>query len=177
VNETACIGTQACCVPANECQCGRTTINSYERLGEILGFIPTPPILSIITPRDRDVVPSAFMIELGVEDDDGVALVELTIDTEVVATKTSPPFVFTADPSLRLGIHTVSARAQDAHGASAVSPTISVVRGVLVEGEVDPESGPTSGCQTTDTGGFAPSGLALLAAAAVRRRRRRTLRG
>lgn len=130
------------------CFCDEGGTNTKQRLTQSLGArpAPTPPTVSIDTPFDRDRVSSGFMVELTASDNQGLAKLEILIDSRVVATLSEPPFVYTTEPSLRMGIHTVSARAHDVFDAWTVAPLISVVR----SDEVEPEPpGDDGGCHTT----------------------------
>lgn len=168
VDEDACIGTQGCCLPVSECQCGRTMINSYQRLGAVLGF-RTLPMVSITTPVDREVVPAGFPIVVEADDADGIAKVDLLIDTKLVATLTSPPWEFATEPELRLGIHTLVVRATDLLGNDG-SAAIEVARQDPVDEPVPDDTG--CGCRS-DAGTGGVGGILLVLAASRRRRRRR----
>lgn len=173
IDQTACIGTEGCCLPASECRCGDTMMNSYQRLAAALGYAVTPPTLAITAPADRDTVPSGFVIEVEAVDADGIAQVEIFIDSTLAATLTSPPFTLTAPASLRLGLHTIAARTEDVHGNATETPVITVVRGEVREPEFEPSAGDEGGCHASDAGGFGALLVGGLTALVVRRRRRR----
>jgi MYXO-CTERM domain-containing protein len=168
VDEEACIGTQGCCVPVTECSsCGRTTINSYQRLGAVLGF-RSLPVIDITAPLDREVVPAGFTVVAEAGDPDGIAKVDLLIDTTVVATLTSPPWELMTSPELRLGIHTIVVRATDLFGNEGEA-AISVARQDPRDDEPPPDD---TGCGCR-TGAGRGSWIVWLALAAAARRRRR----
>jgi MYXO-CTERM domain-containing protein len=128
-DQTACIGTQGCCQPSQECQCGPTTQNSHQRLLSIFGSsTPTPPTITIDTPSNNAQVTPGFVVRASVEDSQGVALVELLIDNAVTSSLGSPPFAFNAPLNLGEGTHMVTIRAHDTIG-SVGTATINVVVG------------------------------------------------
>lgn len=128
-DQLACIGTQGCCQPAGECQCGPTMQNSVQELLDIFGpSTPTPPTIVIETPTDGAQVTPGFIIRASVEDSQGVELVELLIDGNVSAALGSPPYAFNAPLDLAMGTHQVGIRATDTIGSVGTS-TIMVIIG------------------------------------------------
>jgi hypothetical protein len=174
IDESACIGAQGCCMPSAECQCGRTMINSHERLATALGLDPDAPAVSIVSPAHGDQVPAGFAIETEVVGMTDVVAVEVRVDTKIVARLTTPPFLYTTDPMLRLGVHTIAVRAEGLYGRSAASPTLSVVRGSPPP-PPEPEPEPRvddGGCSVTRGAGAQLATLVLGVGILIRRRRR-----
>lgn len=127
-DQSACIGTQGCCQPAQECQCGPTTQNSYQRLLDIFGpSTPTPPTIVIETPTNNSPVTPGFVIRATVTDDQGVEQVEMLFDGVATASLSSPPYAFNAPISVVDGTHTVTIRATDTIGSvGMVDVTVTV---------------------------------------------------
>jgi hypothetical protein len=172
VDATACIGTQGCCQPAQECQCGPTTINSYQRLADVLG--EKASVVAITTPADGDLVPSGFPIRITAEG--SVQNVEVLIDDVLFSRFTGPPYELNADPKLPLGSHTITVRGAYRGGAVATA-AIAVTRGDPVH-PPGPDAGQEpdpplrtheTGCRTSTTGGVGM--LVVVLAILVRRRR------
>ena len=188
VDQAACIGTQGCCLPHRECQCGDVEQNSHQRLLAIFGAIgATPPDIVIDEPaRGASVLPG-FAVRATVTDWNGVEQVELIIDGVAVARRLAPPYQLSAPTDLGPGLHTVTIRAADTDGFTAdASVVVAVDRActddlscavagpdrVCVEGRcVPPTVSPAAGCAA---GGSSPLslGAALLVAALLPRRRR-----
>jgi len=127
-NQSACIGTQGCCQPQQECQCGPTTQNSYQRLLDIFGpSTPTPPTIVIETPTDNSQVTPGFVVRAVVTDDQGVETVELFIDGAATAQLLTPPFAFNAPLDIAQGTHTVAIRATDTIGSVGTSEVTVIV--------------------------------------------------
>lgn len=126
VNQTACVGTQGCCLPADECRCpGVTEQNSHTKLLSIFGPAgATPPTITIDEPVNNAAVDPGFTVRATVTDDVGVARVELLIDDVAIASLTTPPFTFTTPTDLATGPHRVGIRATDATTADA---TVSIM--------------------------------------------------
>ena len=128
-NQSACIGTQGCCQPAQECQCGPTMQNSYQRLLDIFGpSNPTPPTIVIETPTANSQVTPGFVVRANVTDDQGVESVQLLIDNTAIATLSTAPYAFNAPMTLAEGTHMVTIRAYDTLGSEGTQ-TISVIVG------------------------------------------------
>ncbi len=128
-DETACIGTQGCCQPASECQCGPMEQNSVEKLLEIFGTsAPTPPTITITNPANGAIVTPGFVINATVEDDQGIQKVELLIDGTPTAQLTTAPYAFNAPMTVAPGTHMVTIRATDNLGSEGTAQ-ISVILG------------------------------------------------
>ncbi len=128
-NVSACIGTQGCCQPAQECQCGPTTQNSYQRLQDIFGpSSPTPPTIVIETPLANSQVTPGFVVRAAVTDNQGVASVEMLIDNVAYATLQTPPYAFNAPLTIAQGTHTVTIRATDTINSQGTA-TVTVIVG------------------------------------------------
>jgi MYXO-CTERM domain-containing protein len=129
VDQSACIGTQGCCQPAQECQCGPTMQNSYQELLDIFGpSNPTPPTIVIETPTANSQVTPGFVVRATVTDPEGVESVQLLIDGTAIATLQTPPYAFNAPMTLAQGTHMVTIRAFDATGSEGTA-TVSVIVG------------------------------------------------
>lgn len=176
IDETACIGTGGCCQPAQECQCGRTTINSYQRLMAALG--PKPPMLTFVSPADGATVPAGFTVEVATMSLGQLAKVDVYIDDVLFSRFAEPPYVLETDKSLALGSHTITAVAENTFGGAA-SAEITIIRGTTVQPEPEPEPEPEFDPQLRPSQGgcdAGPSGrgmwLAILVALVSIRRRR-----
>ncbi len=128
-NQSACIGTQGCCQPAQECQCGPTMQNSHQKLLDIFGpSTPTPPSIVIETPTNNATVSPSFVVRATVTDEQGVENVELLVDDAPFASLTTPPYAFNAPASLAAGPHTVTVRANDTQGSQGTA-SVTVILG------------------------------------------------
>ncbi len=127
-NQLACIGTQGCCQPQQECQCGVQMQNSYQELMDIFGpSTPTPPVITFETPMNGANVSAGFVVRVAVADDQGVASVELLIDNNPIGSILTPPYAFNAPASITPGTHMVTVRATDTGGtAGTASITVNV---------------------------------------------------
>ncbi len=120
VDQNLCIGTQGCCQPAQECQCGPTSQNSFQKILAVFGGSnPTPPTLSITNPHPNQSVGSAFPISLDASDANGVARVDLLLDGAPYATLTTNPYVTNGPATIADGTHKLRATAVDTQGAEA----------------------------------------------------------
>ncbi|MEZ4402522.1 MAG: Ig-like domain-containing protein [Kofleriaceae bacterium] len=129
LDQTACVGTQGCCQPSQECQCGPTEQNSFRELLAIFGTAPpTPPEITITSPDNNAVVDAGFPVRASIVDANGVASAELSIDGALVQTVTSAPYVFNAPLTLADGPHMITVHATDTLGADA-SVTIRATQG------------------------------------------------
>jgi MYXO-CTERM domain-containing protein len=175
VDETACVGAAGCCQPSQECQCNRTTINSHQRLMEVLGS--PPPTVTVQTPMEGERVDAGFAIRVDVVDPQGVGTVEILVDDAIVGTFSAPPYEVMADAGLAIGPHTIVVRAQDLTGTRTTTPPLTVQREDLPEPAVPdagaepepPKPAGEGGCRTTQDGGLA---LLVVGFALVMRRRR-----
>jgi MYXO-CTERM domain-containing protein len=100
------------------CKCtNKLTQNSHETLLEIFGSRENgAPELSFVRPHDGQAVTRGFALELSVDDDFGLATVDLSIDGQSVATLSGSPFATVAPATLADGAHTITARAHDTGG-------------------------------------------------------------
>jgi MYXO-CTERM domain-containing protein len=122
LDQTACIGTQGCCAPSQECQCGATQQNSFQELLSIFGPAgATPPMISISDPLNNAAVDPGFPVHATVTDDNGIGSVELLIDGAVVSSLVSPPYAFNAPTAITPGAHTVEIHAIDTLGTDSRS--------------------------------------------------------
>ena len=91
--------------------------NSHQTLLELFGpHQNLAPEVQFHRLRDGAAVTSGFAIVLVVDDDLGLARVELFVDGEMLESKLEPPFEFSAPASLADGAHQVTARAIDQSG-------------------------------------------------------------
>jgi MYXO-CTERM domain-containing protein len=121
-DQSACIGTQGCCSPSQECQCGPTMQNSVQAILAVFGTsAPTPPMITINNPADHSTVGAGFPISATVTDDQGIAKVELLIDGVATATLTSGPFAFNAPRTVMPGSHTVTIKGTDNLGSEGMA--------------------------------------------------------
>ncbi len=129
-NQSACIGTQGCCQPSQECQCGvpGNMQNSYQSLLDIFGpSTPSPPTVMIETPMSNAPVSPGFVVRALVTDEQGVDKVELLIDSAVIAELLTPPYAFNAPLTITPGTHTVTVRGSDSQGTQGTaSVTVNV---------------------------------------------------
>lgn len=120
VDQNLCIGTQGCCQPAQECQCGPTSQNSYQKILALFGTAnPTPPAVSITAPRQNEAVRGGFPINVSATDNVAVARVELLLDDAPYATLSTNPYVTNGPLTITDGTHTLTAIAVDTQGADA----------------------------------------------------------
>jgi MYXO-CTERM domain-containing protein len=127
-NQSACIGTQGCCQPSGECQCGATQQNSFQRLLDIFGpSQPSPPEIVIETPVDNSQVTPGFVVRAQVTDSQGVRQVEMLFDGAVTASLSTPPYAFNAPISVVDGTHTVGIRATDSIGSVGTAEVTVIV--------------------------------------------------
>ncbi|HVV85828.1 MAG TPA: Ig-like domain-containing protein [Kofleriaceae bacterium] len=169
VDQTLCIGTQGCCSPSQECQCGPTTQNSYQKILSVFGVSnPTPPTIAITNPHNDQAVRAGFPIAVTATDNDGVANVRLELDGVAYATLNSMPYVGNGPATIADGPHTLKAIATDTLGSDASAQiTFTVGSGcqgdgdcaaagqgyVCVDGRCVPGETATGGLGTTCTGG------------------------
>ncbi len=183
---------RTCGLPGTGVVCSQRQ-NSVTMLTQRIGLADTlAPSVSITSPSNGAVVPTAFTVATTASDNIAVTKVELYVDGALVQTKTAPPYSFDLT-GLATGGHSIQAKASD--GVNATDTTINVT---VQTGAPPPNPNPepqdpqdpqdpnnpdtdgdgnadtiTGGCQTGAGGGMgalAGLGLALLA---LRPRRRR----
>lgn len=102
---------------ARSCQCGGSTMNSYDAIFKTFGgSVPTPPMVKINEPADGATVLPMFSIKVTATDDIGVTKGELKIDGQLIATSTKltqGQFVWTAPASVGQGKHKISVTGYD----------------------------------------------------------------
>ena len=87
----------------------------------------TAPDVSITSPSNSATVSGSVNINATATDNVGVTKVEIMVDGSVVATLNSSPYAKTIDTTtLADGNHTISAKAYDAAGNTAVSTTVNI---------------------------------------------------
>ncbi len=108
---------------ARQCDCQYTggKLNSFAEVFDTFGGnTPTPPTIQITAPMANATgLPQGFPIQAQIEDDVGVAKVELRIDNQLVDTKEAKPFAWVAPASLGQGSHQIELTAYDFSGTSA----------------------------------------------------------
>ena len=110
------------CTGANRqtraCFCGGATQNSVADIGLLFGAgTPTPPTVTIVNPKNGDVVEQGFAIGATVTDGEGVSRVDLAIDGALKSTLVTGPYGFNAPMGLSNGMHTVEVSGVDIFGA------------------------------------------------------------
>ena len=102
---------------ARACQCGGSTMNSFEEILETFGgSTPTPPSAQFNEPKEGATVQANFAIKVGAMDDIGVTKGELRIDGQLIntaTTMTQNQFVWTAPASLGQGKHKIAVTVYD----------------------------------------------------------------
>lgn len=97
-----------------DCYCGGATQNSYRYLLEQFGpGIPTPPSVSIDSPREGEDVEAGFIVRAQASDDLQVDRVELRVNSVFVGTVESEPYVFNVPDTLSEGRLRVEVTAYD----------------------------------------------------------------
>ncbi len=131
VDEELCVGTQGCCQPAQECQCGPTTQNSYRRILDVFGPAnDAPPTLTIDKPRANESVEGGFPIAVTAVDAVGVGKVDILINGQPYTSLMSSPYTGTGPMELPVGRHQLTAVEIDATGAVAAITSISFAVGL-----------------------------------------------
>ncbi len=114
---------------ARACQCGGSTMNSFaEILATFGGSTPTPPTVTITSPKNNENVPMGFPIRADIMDDIGASKAELRIDGQLVSTLTQAPWVWNAPASVGQGMHTIKVTGFDV-GNSPAEASIQIVIG------------------------------------------------
>ncbi len=115
---------------SHTCSCtGQNTQNSVAVIKSLFGTgTPTPPELTITTPKTGDNVAPSFPVAAEASDINGIGMVELRVDGLLAGTATQVPYVFNAPSMLADGTHTVEVTAYDQFGASTAK-TVQVIIG------------------------------------------------
>ena len=105
---------------ARSCQCGGSTMNSYQAILSTFGPSgpPTPPTVAITAPTNGAIVDAGFPVRADIMDGQGVSRAELFVDNTKVATITAAPWVFNAPATLSQGNHVVKVVGYDIGGAA-----------------------------------------------------------
>ncbi len=99
---------------ARNCQCGGSTMNSFEEILQTFGSsTPTPPTVTITAPKNGDNVPLGFPIRADIMDDIAASKAELRIDGNLISTLTAAPWVWNAPASVGQGTHTIKITGYD----------------------------------------------------------------
>ncbi len=102
---------------ARSCQCGGSSMNSYDAIMKTFGgSVPTPPMVKINEPADGSTVAPMFPIKVAITDDISVTKAELKIDGQLINTQTTSiggVFVWNAPASVGQGVHKVSVTGYD----------------------------------------------------------------
>jgi len=111
------------------CNCPWTTQNSVQILTDIFGpATPTPPTVTITEPSFGAQVTPTFVVRATIEDENGLARAQLSIDGQAVGVPvTNSPWVFNAS-GLAEGTHHVTVTATDLQGTPGEA-TLDVVVG------------------------------------------------
>jgi len=131
---------------ARSCQCGGSTMNSYQAiLNTFGGSTPTPPTIKITEPQEGATnLQPMFAIKSTATDDIGISKVELKIDGQLVSTLTSAPYQWAAPSTLAQGNHTIEITAYDV-GNTPASDTVHASLGMPCDQASDCEN-PTDVC-------------------------------
>lgn len=122
---------------ARPCQC-TSTQNSVQMLTGIFGAAtPTPPVVTIDSPKNSQQVEPGFAVRTTIEDNTGIARADLYVNDELVQSLTTGPFAFNAPATLGEGTHRVRVVAVDSQGTSGSSATVSVIIGEPCETPAD----------------------------------------
>ena len=148
---------------ARSCQCGGSTMNSYQEILATFGSsTPTPPTVAISTPTEgQSGLTKQFQIRADIVDDIGIGRAELRIDNQLVSTLSQAPYAWNAPATLGQGLHTILVTAYDVGGSMAmatVSASIGLACGsaddcttttdTCVDGRCVPGSGVAGGLGT-----------------------------
>lgn len=129
---------------ARQCDCSYAggKLNSFAEVFDTFGGnTPTPPTVQITSPMANATgLPMGFPIQAQIEDDIGVATVELRIDNQLIDTKTAKPYAWAAPASLGQGSHMIEITAYDFSGTAA-KQMISATLGNSCVGDSDCPSG------------------------------------
>lgn len=110
---------------ARQCDCSYTggKLNSYAEIMDTFGGnTPTPPTVTFTAPMANATgLAQGFPIQAQIDDDIGVASVELRIDNQLVDTKTAKPYAWVAPASLGQGSHQIEITAYDFSGTPGKS--------------------------------------------------------
>lgn len=114
---------------ARQCQCGGSTMNSFQDIMATFGSsTPTPPTVAISAPRDGDKVDAGFPIRADITDDVAVSRAELRIDGNLVSTLMAAPWVWNAPTTLGDGNHIIKVTGYDI-GNTPSEMSITITRG------------------------------------------------
>lgn len=132
---------------ARTCMCGGTTQNSVKHLNAVLGPADAiAPNVDLLQPANGATVMTGFLIEAAASDDKTLAKVDLYVDGGLVATKTAPPFTFTAPTTLLPGAHTLEVRATDGAGNTASDGVTVTLQSAAPECVTDGDCGANEIC-------------------------------
>jgi hypothetical protein len=88
-----------------------------------------PPVVSVTSPTNGTRVVNQVQISVAASDNVGVAQVSIYVDGVLRSTSTSAPYSYTWNAKrIASGAHTISAKAWDAAGNVAASPSVTVYR-------------------------------------------------
>jgi len=115
---------------ARTCQCGGSTQNSVQMIMAASGPAgpgdAIAPNVSITQPANNATVEPGFAVRANASDNVQVTQVQLFVDGNLAATKTSAPWSFTTDSGLADGSHSIKVRASDGTNTSDASINVTV---------------------------------------------------
>ena len=139
----------------------------------LVGFVPPPPpsdtvnpMVTLPSPLNGDTVTGIVQLTASASDNVGVARVDFIVNGAVAFSATAPPYAYPWNTAALSGAQTLSAKAYDAAGNSASTPTVTVYVKSLPPGPpaaptlLSPGDGATN-VFTSPTLSWSPSGGAL----------------
>jgi MYXO-CTERM domain-containing protein len=154
VDENLCIGTQGCCQPAQECQCGGTMQNSFQQILALFGpASASPPTIRIDKPRNNQGVDGAFEIGVTASDATGIDKVDILIDGMPYTSLMSSPYTATGPATLAAGRHVLTAVEIDSTSAVAAAASVDFAVGLADLGEDCSDSASCASGQCAVKGG------------------------
>ncbi len=114
---------------ARNCDCGGTSMNSFQQILATFGSsTPTPPTVAITAPADDATgLVAGFPIRADVTDDVGIDRVELRIDGQLISTLNNAPYVWNAPATLGQGNHIIKVTAYDLGNTPADSTVTAAI--------------------------------------------------
>ncbi|MEM2868641.1 MAG: S8 family serine peptidase [Candidatus Bathyarchaeia archaeon] len=89
-------------------------------ISNIVGTDNTPPIVSIVKPKNKQIVSKVTDIVVSVSDESGISKVEFYVDGGLIAVVSAEPYTYGWNTkTVKNGWHTITVRAYDSFGNSA----------------------------------------------------------